>query len=147
MEFQRELSVTKNATQLAQVSDHSYTTHVIKHNLLIISTICNIFSLTVCLVIIYNFLSAISRAREDRQKRKQKLYFNSALLIFFISLLIVALLLVPYFPAFFFLGDIAMDVTVAFILLFWWTQWKQSVYLHIQNKFIQLLTSYEEKQR
>lgn len=92
-------------------------------------------------------MSAISRAREDRQKRKQKLYFNSAILIFFVAVLVVALLLVPYFPQLFFVGDIAMDVTVAFILLFWWTQWKQSVYLHIQNKFIQLLTSYEEKQR
>jgi hypothetical protein len=99
--------------------------------LLIISTICNVFSLGVCLVIIFNFLSAISYAREDRQKRKQKLYFNSALLIFFISLLVLALLLVPYFPALFFVGDIAMDITIAFILLFWWTQWKQSVYLHI----------------
>lgn len=136
MELQRELSVTKNATQLAQITDPSNTTHVISDNLLIISTICNIFSLTVCLVIIYSFLSAISRAREDRQKRKAKLYYNSALLIFFISLLVVALFLVPFFPAFFFVGDIAMDVTVAFILLFWWTQWKQSVYLHIQNKFI-----------
>jgi hypothetical protein len=117
-------------------SDYEYTTSVIKDNLLIILTVCNIFSLGVCSVIIYNFVQAIANSKEERQKRKHKLYFNSAIFILFILLLILALLVTPYFPSFFYIGDIGMDVLVAFALLFWWTQWKQSVYLHIQNKFI-----------
>ena len=117
-------------------TDYDYTTNVIKDNLLIILTVCNVFSIGVCSYTIYNFLAAIANSKEERQKRKHKLYFNSAIFIFFILLLVLVLLVTPYFPAFFWIGDISMDVLVAFALLFWWTQWRQSVYLHIQNKFI-----------
>lgn len=94
---------------------------MIKDNLLIILTVCNVFSIGVCAVTIYNFAKAIANSKEERQKRKQKLYFNSAIFVLFLLLLVLTLLLTPYFPALFWVGDITMDVLVACALLFWWT--------------------------
>jgi len=131
----------------ASVNNEEYTTKVIKENLLIILSLCNIFSLFVCVSIIYNFMSAIANSKEDRMKRKSKLYYNSASFIFFVLLMIMVLLIFPFIPTLFYIGDISMDVSVCFALLFWWTQWKQSVYLHIQNKYLQLLKTDDERSR
>jgi Na+/H+ antiporter NhaD/arsenite permease-like protein len=115
--------------------DYYYTTSTIQTNLLIILTACNLFSLAVCVKIIYNFFSAMARGKEDRQKRKRNLYLNSAIFIMCIGLIVLALLLTPYMPGYFF-GDLWMEFSLTFSFIFWWAQWKQSVYLHIQNKYV-----------
>lgn len=105
----------------ATKQDITYVKNVINGNLLIILTICNIFSLGVCIIIIYNFLSAIASGKDERQKRKQRLYTNSAAFVFFIALLVIALLVTPFFPSIVWAGDIFMDFTVLLALLIWWS--------------------------
>ena len=143
----RVLTLASTVGSSTNVTDDEYTTQVIKTNLWIILTFCNVFSVFVCVNIIYNFMSAIANSKEDRLKRKSKLYYNSAIFIFFILMLILVLLIQPFRPEYFYIGDIFIDVAVCFALLFWWTQWKQSVYLHIQNKYLQLLKTDDDRSR
>jgi hypothetical protein len=76
-------------------------------------------------------MKALMNAKDERMKRKRPLYYHSIILIFFVMLLILALLVTPFVPEYFYIGDIFMDLTIVMALLFWWSQWKESVYLHI----------------
>jgi hypothetical protein len=119
----------------------------IKQNLIIISLVCNAFSLFVCIFIIVQLLRSISNSKDNRSRRKVKLYKLSVVFVFSIMILVVLLMITPLFNSIFWISDIAMDVTLWFSLLFWWTQWKESVNLYITNRFMQMLKSDEPRNR
>jgi hypothetical protein len=120
---------------------------VTKDNLLFLLTICNIFSMAVCIKIIVNFVSEITRGREERQKRRHKLYYNSVIFVLLVGVVSFVMLFTPFRPELFLLGNSALDICIALLLLFWWAMWQQSVYLHISTKFMQLLKTEDPKSR
>lgn len=134
-----DLSNLPDISDLPDLPHRKHTITTTSINVMVISAICNLFSIIVTLKMIYLLLSAAERAYTKSQVKRKALYVWSALFTATILVIVLVLQFIPYLPYCYYLGDIALDFLIFGTVFCWLKQWDESLKVYVYKRFESLL--------
>ena len=122
---------------IGQGSDSSY--KVISENLKIVSLICNVFTISMCIYLLHNLYADIKSSKSNSQKRKIQLLKWSMAFIFCFFANDLILVFVPFMPEGYPTADLLMQVVLMVTVFIYFKHWEVNLDLFIKNRFILML--------
>ena len=112
---------------------------VINQNLKIVSFICNLFTISMCLYLLYCLYVNIRNSKSMSQLRKVPLLNLSVafILCFFINTLIIVF--VPFLPKGYPVCDLLMQLVMLITVPYYFRHYECNLNLFIQNRYILML--------
>ena len=131
------LTVLESWDLMGTANENSH--KVINQNLKIVSFICNLFTISMCLYLLYNLYVSIRNSKSMSQLRKVPLLNLSVafILCFFINTLIIVF--VPFLPKGYPICDLLMQLVLLITVPYYFRHWECNLNLFIQNRYILML--------
>lgn len=112
---------------------------VISTNLKIVSLICNVFTISMCLYLVHMLRNDIKRSKSNAQKRKIELlqWSMAFILCFFANVLIIVF--VPFMPEGYAIADLLMQFVLMTSVFVYFKHWEINLNLFVKNRFVLML--------
>ena len=112
---------------------------VISFNLKIVSLICNVFTIGMCLYLLRRLWVTVKNSKSNAAKRKIELLKWSMAFIFCFFANDLVLVFVPFFPEGYPMADLAMQIVLMVTVLIYFKHWEVNLNLFIKNRFTLML--------